>query len=34
VIEAAKKEYIGQNDAASYLGVHLKDLRRLEKKVR
>jgi Zn-dependent peptidase ImmA (M78 family)/transcriptional regulator with XRE-family HTH domain len=33
-IEAANKEYITAKDATSYLGVQLKDLRRLAKKVR
>jgi hypothetical protein len=34
VIEAADREYITASDATSYLGVQLKDLRRLAKKVK
>jgi len=34
VIEAAKREYIAANDATSYLGVRLEDLRKLASKVK
>jgi Zn-dependent peptidase ImmA (M78 family) len=34
VIEAANREYITAKDATSYLGIHLRDLRRLAKKVK